>query len=134
MESDLINKIEKISLKKNSNETNEEKVSIKKKIKELEFVINNKICELQKELQSLKEKEEAYEYNFSDVINEFKQNVTNKIQEVTELLEKKIDEQQAKHTKLFNILISIKNENASINKSISMLNDKIHLIEEEIGD
>lgn len=101
---------------------------------DLENMINNKIMDLQTELYKSKEKEKVHEYDFSDILKEFKDDVKKKMDEINDIVEKKIEEQNVKHTKLFNMLISLKNENSSINKSISLLNEKIHMIQEDIGD
>ncbi|CRH01146.1 conserved Plasmodium protein, unknown function [Plasmodium relictum] len=134
MENDVIEKIEDISLNDINQESNNEKKGLKRKIRELENIIETKILQLQNQLKESREKEKIDEYDFSDILNEFKEDIKKKIEEANELITKKIEEQNVKHLKLFNILVSIKNENSSINKSISLLNERIHMIEEDIGD
>ncbi|KNG74349.1 hypothetical protein PFMG_00391 [Plasmodium falciparum IGH-CR14] len=128
MEDELIKKVKNISLHKENKNVYDEKRSLKKKIRDLENMINNKIMDLQTELYKSKEKEKVHEYDFSDILKEFKDDVKKKMDEINDIVEKKIEEQNVKHTKLFNMLISLKNENSSINKSISLLNEKIHMI------
>ncbi|SOV17780.1 conserved Plasmodium protein, unknown function [Plasmodium sp. gorilla clade G2] len=134
MEDELINKVKNISLNKENKNVYDEKRSLKKKIRDLENMINTKIMDLQTELYKSKEKEKVNDYDFSDILKEFKDDVKKKMDEINDMIEKKIEEQNVKHTKLFNMLISLKNENSSINKSISLLNEKIHMIQEDIGD
>ncbi|SPJ11976.1 conserved Plasmodium protein, unknown function [Plasmodium sp. DRC-Itaito] len=134
MEDELIKKVKNISLNKENKNVYDEKRSLKKKIRDLENMINNKIMDLQTELCKSKEKEKVNEYDFTDILKEFKDDVKKKMDEINDMIEKKIEEQNLKHTKLFNMLISLKNENSSINKSISLLNEKIHMIQEDIGD
>ncbi|KAI4836519.1 hypothetical protein MKS88_004316 [Plasmodium brasilianum] len=134
MEEDLIDKLEGVSLSRINEASHDEKKSLKGKIRELEHMINIKMMKLQMELIESKKKEEIHEYDFTDLFNEFKEEITKKIEDVNDLIGKRIDEQNVKHTKLFNILVSLKNENASINKAISLLNEKIHMLEEEIGE
>ncbi|GAW82310.1 hypothetical protein PGO_123080 [Plasmodium gonderi] len=111
-----------------------EKKTLRTKIRELESAIKGKIVKLQKELKESKENEKIHEFDFADILNEFKDEITKRINEVSQIIEKKIEEQNLKHTKLFNMLISLKNENSKINKSLTILNDKIHVIQGEIGD
>ncbi|SBT80164.1 conserved Plasmodium protein, unknown function [Plasmodium malariae] len=134
MEEDLIDKLEGVPLSRINESSHDEKKSLKGKIRELEHMINIKMMKLQMELIESKKKEEIHEYDFTDLFNEFKEEITKKIEDVNDLIGKRIDEQNVKHTKLFNILVSLKNENASINKAISLLNEKIHMLEEEIGE
>ncbi|CAG9473468.1 conserved Plasmodium protein, unknown function [Plasmodium vivax] len=112
-----------------------EKKTLKGKIIELENTINTKIVQLQKELNETKENRQTQDdFNFADILKEFKEEITQKINQVTQAIEKKVEEQNLKHAKLFSILVSLKNENFTISKSISLLNDKIHMIEGEIGE
>ncbi|CRG94975.1 conserved Plasmodium protein, unknown function [Plasmodium gallinaceum] len=134
MEENIIEKIEKISLNTINQESYNEKKGLKSKIRDLENIIETKILQLQNQLKESKEKEKVDEYDFSEILNEFKEDIKKKLEETNELIIKKIEEQNIKHLKLFNILVSLKNENSSINKSISLLNERIHMIEEDIGD
>ncbi|EUD67564.1 hypothetical protein C922_01749 [Plasmodium inui San Antonio 1] len=115
-------------------EPEKEKKTLKGKIIELENTINTKIVELQNEVNGLKQNQQTQDLDFSDILKEFKDEITHKINQVTEVIEKKVEEQNLKHGKLFNILVSLRNENSTINKSLSLLNDKIHMIEGEIGE
>ncbi|ANQ10325.1 Uncharacterized protein PCOAH_00043330 [Plasmodium coatneyi] len=117
-----------------ADEPEKEKKTLKGKIIELENTINTKIVELQKELNESKQKQQTQDLDFTTILEEFKEEITKKINEATEVIEKKLEEQNLKHAKLFSILVSLKNENSTISKSISLLNDKIHMIEGEIGE
>ncbi|KJP89918.1 hypothetical protein AK88_00374 [Plasmodium fragile] len=111
-----------------------EKKTLKGKIIELENTINVKIVQLQKELNESKQTQQKQDFNFETILKEFKDEITTHINQVTQVMEKKMEEQNLKHAKLFNTLVSLKNENSTINKSISLLNDKIHMIQGEIGE
>ncbi|CAA9989361.1 conserved Plasmodium protein, unknown function [Plasmodium knowlesi strain H] len=115
-------------------QTEKEKKTLKGKIIELEKAIDIKIVQLQKELNESKQNQQIQDLDFTTILDEFKEDITKKMNEVTEVIEKKLEEQNLKHAKLFNILVSLKNENFTISKSISLLNDKIHIIEGEIGE
>ncbi|SBT78168.1 conserved Plasmodium protein, unknown function [Plasmodium ovale] len=133
MDPQVLEEMENMSLH-GCGEKSDEKKSIRGKIRELELLIHKKIVNMQDELTELRQKGDVMECNYDDIFNEFKEDIKRKIEEVNVYMGKKIDEQNVKHSKLFNILVSLKNENSTINRSISLLNEKIHMLEEEIGE
>ncbi|GAB67809.1 hypothetical protein PCYB_123750 [Plasmodium cynomolgi strain B] len=65
-------------------EKEKEKKTLKGKITELEKTINKKIVQLQKELNESKQNRKTQDLDFSEILREFKNEITQKINQVTQ--------------------------------------------------
>lgn len=125
--------IEDVSLQSTEKSINGKK-SLKHKIRELENVVETKLTKLKEELLELKKKETIHKYNFSDLLEEFKNDVKKKIEETNEMFTKHIEQQNKKHVKLLNMLISLKMDYVSLSKTVSLLEERVRILEEDVGE